>query len=159
VSNSVEAAGGPPVSVRTATPNDLSAVRELLQDAGLPTAGVEQSLPRFVIAEADGRVVGTAGLELYGAAALLRSVAVRPTFRGSGLGRVLVNRLLGQAEASGIAQVYLLTTTAERYFPRLGFARITREQVPPAVRASVEFTEACPASAAVMRKVLSRDAP
>ena len=58
------------------------------------------------------------------------------------------------ARANGVDTVYLLTTTAERFFPRLGFEPITRDQVPTTVQASVEFRSACPASAVVMRKRL-----
>ena len=49
-----------------------------------------------------------------------------------------------------------LTTTAERFFPRFGFERITRDDVPASVQASIEFREACPASATVMRRWLSK---
>ena len=49
--------------------------------------------------------------------------------------------------------MYLLTTTAEGWFPRFGFERIAREEVSEAVRGSVEFGGACPATAAVMRRV------
>ena len=62
---------------------------------------------------------------------------------------------LSHARERGLGAVYLLTTTAEGYFPRFGFARITREEVPDPVQASVEFREACPASAVVMRKLAS----
>jgi amino-acid N-acetyltransferase len=58
------------------------------------------------------------------------------------------------ATTSGANTVFLLTTTAERFFPQFGFEQIDREQVPPSVRASVEFRSACPASAIVMRKQL-----
>jgi amino-acid N-acetyltransferase len=51
--------------------------------------------------------------------------------------------------------LYLLTTTAEGYFPKLGFERISRGDVPASIQASVEFTSACPASAIVMCKRLS----
>jgi amino-acid N-acetyltransferase len=50
--------------------------------------------------------------------------------------------------------VFLLTTAAERFFPKFGFEPVDREQVPPSVGASVEFQSACPASAIVMRKQL-----
>ncbi len=49
---------------------------------------------------------------------------------------------------------YLHTTTAESFFPQLGFARIERQDVPLAVQASREFNGICPASAAVMRREL-----
>jgi N-acetylglutamate synthase-like GNAT family acetyltransferase len=66
-------------SVRFAQPEDIGAVQDLLEQSGLPTAGVEEWLSHFLVADSEGEVVGVAGLELYGASALLRSVAVRPT--------------------------------------------------------------------------------
>ena len=86
-------------------------------------------------------------MECYGDSGLLRSVAVAPGWRGSGIGRALVDRVLEDGRAAGVQDVYLLTTTAEHYFPRFGFACVDRESVPAAVRASAEFTGACPASA------------
>lgn len=141
-------------SVRPASAEDLASVHGLLERAGLPTAGVEEWLRDFLVAEHQGEIVGVAGLEVYGASALLRSVAVRPDWQGSGLGRQLVERLLSAAQERGTQDVYLLTTTAEHYFPRLGFACISRDQVPQGVQGSVEFAEACPASAVVMQKTL-----
>ncbi len=143
-----------PASMRPAQPKDIRAVQELLEQSGLPTAGVEEWLQHFLVADSDGEVVAVAGLELYGGSALLRSVAVRPAWRGSGLGRQLVDRLVSEAQRQRVHDIYLLTTTAEHYFPRLGFGCITRDDVPREVRGSVEFTGACPASAVVMQKKL-----
>jgi amino-acid N-acetyltransferase len=50
--------------------------------------------------------------------------------------------------------VFLLTTTAEAFFPKFGFEQIQRIDVPISLQASVEFQSACPASAIVMRKRL-----
>ena len=83
---------------------------------------------------------------------MLRSVAVQPSWRGSGLARQLIDRLLETANERGTHDIYLLTTTAEHYFPRFGFACIARTEVPAEVQDSIEFREACPASAVVMRK-------
>jgi amino-acid N-acetyltransferase len=141
-------------SVRRAQGEDLSAIKELLQQSGLPITGVEDWLSQFLVAEHEGHIVAVAGMELYGSSALLRSVGVRPEWRGSGLGRQLVERLLATAQERGTHDVYLLTTTAEDYFPRFGFACISRDQVPEQVQDSVEFTCACPASAVVMCKVM-----
>ena len=74
------------------------------------------------------------------------------------MGEALVERCLQAARASGITTVVLLTTTAERYFPRFGFETIDRTAVPDAVRDSAEFRGACPASATVMRILLSPEA-
>jgi len=91
---------------------------------------------------------------LYEDGALLRSVAVDERERGGGLGRLLTERAIDAADARELAAVFLLTTAAEEYFTRFGFAVIGREQVPESLRASVEFQSACPASATVMRRVL-----
>jgi amino-acid N-acetyltransferase len=142
------------VELRTAQESDLPAVLGLLGRAHLPTAGVADAPSHFVMAESDGKLVGVVGLELYGESALLRSAAVEESWRGSGVGRVLVERALDLARERGIEDVFLLTTTAEHYFPRFGFSCVSRDLVTPGVKASVEFQEACPASATVMRKSL-----
>ncbi|HEY8175612.1 MAG TPA: arsenic resistance N-acetyltransferase ArsN2 [Gemmatimonadaceae bacterium] len=141
-------------TIRAATPADLPRVERLLEASDLPLAGVRDALGDFVVAEADGELVGVAGLEICCDDALLRSVAVHPDWRSKGVGRALVTRAISDAEARGIQALYLLTTTAERYFPSFGFQKITREEVPQAVRETDEFTKACPASAAVMSRQL-----
>jgi amino-acid N-acetyltransferase len=140
-------------SLRAATHGDLPAIERLLVSSGLPTTGVAEALRGFIVAESeqDKRVVGVVGLEVccdeYG---LLRSVAVEPEWRGTGLGRRLVTHAIADAESRGIKALYLLTTTAERYFPSFGFVRTQRDTVPDEIKRSVEFREACPASATVM---------
>ena len=42
-------------------------------------------------------------------------------------------RLIADAESRGLHALYLLTQTAEHYFPKFGFERIPREAVPPEV--------------------------
>lgn len=137
-------------TIRAATPADLPRVERLLTESSLPLAGVPASLDGFIVAESQGDVVGVAGLELCCDDALLRSVAVRPEWRSRGLGRALVTRAISEAEARGIRALYLLTTTADRYFPNFGFKQIARDAVPEDVRKTDEFTSACPASATVM---------
>jgi amino-acid N-acetyltransferase len=142
------------VILRGAAATDQPAIEKLLTELELPVAGVGEWISSFWVAEADGRMIGVAGLEIYDDGALLRSVAVVPDRRSSGLGRVLIEQVLHSASSSGAREVFLLTTTAQAYFPKLGFQDIPREKVPPGVRGSIEFREACPASAMVMRRGL-----
>src|SRR5439155_10392486 len=136
--------------LRAARAGDLPAIERLLTKSQLPLAGVAEALEGFVVAESDGAIVGTAALEFCRDNALLRSVAVAPEWRSRGLGRALVTRVIADAEAQGIRALYLLTTTAEHYFPSFGFHQIARDQVPAEVRATEEFQSACPASAIAM---------
>ena len=142
------------LSYRPAVQADLPAILRLLEDLGLTPAGVEEWLPEFLVATSGDEVVAAAGLERHGPAVLLRSVAVRPFLRGVGVGQSLVAQLLDGARNGGASEAYLLTITAEPYFARLGFGVIGRDQVPDVVKESVEFREACPASATVMSRRL-----
>jgi amino-acid N-acetyltransferase len=144
--------------VRAATPDDLPAVERLVTRSGLPLDGLREAFPTFVVAEAGDDIVGVAGLEVCCNNALLRSVAVADEWRSHGVGRALVSRVIGDAEARGISALYLLTTTADQYFPKFGFQPVVRDDVPDDVRATAEFTSACPASAVVMCRECSSTA-
>ncbi len=140
-------------TIGPAAASDAAAVRALLRASSLPVDGVPDDLAHFLVARSrrDQRLLGVIGLELHGDAALLRSAAVRADTRGIGLGDALVRALLGYAAEREVTTVVLLTTTAERWFPRFGFEPITRADVPAALKVSAEFQGACPASAHVMR--------
>jgi amino-acid N-acetyltransferase len=148
----------PAIVVDRATEVDLPAVCALLAAQHLPLDGVAGHVGTMLVARHAGAIVGAAALETYRDGALLRSVVVDPAQQGSGLGSRLTVAALDLAAALGIRDVFLLTTTAEGYFPRFGFERIERAAVPASVQSSVEFTSACPSSAVVMRKRLEAGA-
>ena len=143
------------VQIRLAKAADLDAIESLLTESQLPTAGIRDALCSFLVAEADARVVGVVGMEKRGNYGLLRSTAVAPEWRGKQVAKQLVERIIGEAESQGVNALYLLTTTAERYFPNFGFEITTRDVVPPDIKATEEFRDACPASATVMCLKLS----
>jgi amino-acid N-acetyltransferase len=136
--------------IDTARSDDLGPILELLTRNGLPLDGLSDHLPTTLVAREDGQVVGSAALEIYPDGALLRSVAVSPSLQHRGLGQALTRAALALAHEHRVAAVYLLTTTADAFFPRFGFVRVTRQDVPDSVRQSVEFTTACPSTATVM---------
>jgi amino-acid N-acetyltransferase len=136
-------------TIRAAEPSDWAAVERLLLACDLPVAGARDHFASFAVAEADG-IVGCAGAEVYGEAALLRSLAVREARRGQGIARALVDDVLARLGGQGVRQVALLTTTAESFFAQIGFAAIARESLPRALHASEELKGACPASAVAM---------
>jgi len=144
-------------TIREATNDDLDQVLALLEASSLPTVGVPEALGGFLVAESDGAIVGSVGIEECCEYALLRSAAVREDWRNRGLGRRLEERAIASAESKGIEALYLLTTTAESYFPSFGFERITRDDVPTPIKATDEFRSACPASATVMTLGLTND--
>ena len=140
--------------IEPARDDDIESVLHLLAENHLPLDGIQDHVATMVVARDQGRVVGSAALEVYSDGALLRSIAVRRRLHGRGIGRELTHAALRLAEDRGISAIFLLTTTAQDYFPAFGFERIARAEVPAGVQTSVEFTSACPSSAVVMRKRL-----
>jgi amino-acid N-acetyltransferase len=143
--------GEAPVIIEKAEPADLAPILALLADNGLPADGLADCLPSTLVArQADG-FIGCVALEVYGQAALLRSLAVREAWRGRGLGQKLVDQALVMARGRQIVTIYLLTETAVPFFARhFTFVAINRAEVDLDVRASVEFTTACPDTAQAM---------
>ena len=83
----------------------------------------------FHLVEIDGQLAGMGGIRaLRPGVAEMKRVYVRPPFRGSGLGRVVVERLIADAQRLGFATMFLDTsptlTTARGLYMRLGFSPI-----------------------------------
>lgn len=138
------------MALRAAGTQDLPAIERLLTAHRLPLVGVREGVAGFAVAEVDGEVVGTIGLEVRGEYGLLRSAAVAPSSQGRGIGRALVGWVLAEGRARRLRAIYLLTTTAERYFPAFGFAVTDRAAAPPEMQGTDEFAHACDASAVAM---------
>jgi amino-acid N-acetyltransferase len=130
------------IDLQPASARDRDTILELLTVNHLPLDGLVDHLGTAIVARSGENVVGCAALELFSDGALLRSVAVRADVRGCGLGQQLAQAALDKAAELGVRSVYLLTTTAEHFFPRFGFKVIEREQVPMSVRQSLEFSSA-----------------
>ena len=141
-------------AIERAVDSDRAAIERLLGAGGLPLDGLDGALSMAVVARGDVGVVGCAAVEPHGSVGLLRSVCVAADMRGTGLGRRLVAATEELAASQGISELYLLTETAEAWFPRLGYVASPRAAVPAALTVSAEFTGACPDSAAVFHKRL-----
>lgn len=141
----------PTVTMRAATAADQDAIAELLAVSGLPNQGLQEALTNAVVAEHNGHLIGVFAMERFGSDGLLRSFAVVPGWRGRGVGKMLWQALLTQAQQAGVRDFYLLTTTIAGLAARAGFQVISREQVPATVRRSPEFELSACATATCMR--------
>ncbi|GAB4463711.1 MAG: hypothetical protein Kow0031_41600 [Anaerolineae bacterium] len=140
----------PKTTITPATPADSPAIERLLRQADLPADDFAAHLPHFWVARHNGAVVAAIGLEPYGDVGLLRSLVVAAEWRGQGLAARLCRQMFDTAAGLGIERLYLLTTTAADYFPRLGFRVVERDSAPPALQTTTEFASLCPASAVCM---------
>lgn len=142
------------VSLGNPRPGEWAENSALVRSSGLPLEGLREALDTALVARDGKKVVGVVALELYGPEALFRSLAVVPERRGSGLGDQLTRAVLGCAREHGLTTVYLLTETSAGFFGRCGSRKVSRAEVPDAVRESVEFRSACPSTAEVLARTL-----
>jgi amino-acid N-acetyltransferase len=126
-----------------------------LQANDLPTSDLAECRPDFVVIEDGDELIGTAGVQVFGRAALVRSVAIAKDRQKAGLGTALLNALEHHASGLGARELVLLTQTAEPFFARRGYARAERANVLPPIQATAEFRSLCPASAVCMVKRLT----
>ena len=140
------------MQIRSAYAGEFATIRDLLELAGLPTADLATSNIEWLVAVGDGKLAGVVGLESFGSAGLLRSLAVQASARGSGIASALVGELELRLHERGVQQLFLLTQTAEKFFRDRGYTPADRTDAPADVRDSAEFRSLCPASAVCMTK-------
>lgn len=127
----------------------------LLQGASLPTNDLtDEHLEHFFFLGPRTAPIGLVGLEMLGKYALLRSLVVAPDSRAAGTGSTLVACAEQYARKQGVDTIYLLTTTAEQFFARRGYARVERREAPDSIRSTREYSELCPTTSAFMVKHL-----
>jgi N-acetylglutamate synthase-like GNAT family acetyltransferase len=132
----------------------IGEVERVLAANQLPLDGLSDQYPHmYAVAQLGADLVGVAGIEQYGTVGLLRSVAVVADARGRGVGRALVLERIEFARQRELQRVFLLTTTAARFFESLGFVATARDAAPASLTESVEFARACPASAICMSRL------
>jgi len=134
--------------------NQREDIAAILSAEKLPVDDLPETLDNFLIATENGKLIGVAGMEVYGTYGLLRSVAVLAEYRGKGVAAKLIARLESEAASRGLKNMYLLTETAPEYFAAKGFQKISRDDVPNEIMRSSEFSHVCPVSAIVMKKKL-----
>ncbi|MFX0066087.1 MAG: arsenic resistance N-acetyltransferase ArsN2 [Candidatus Hermodarchaeota archaeon] len=133
----------------------LSGIINLLNQVNLPQEGIQTHISDFIVSIHDATVIGCAGIEVYETVGLLRSVAVHPDYQGKAIGNALIRMILSHAQKRRIEEIFLLTETAEKYFLKLGFKRINRDDIDYRIKETQEFKTLCPASAISMHYHLS----
>ena len=138
-----------------ASVQEESGVKALLGACELPSDDINSSHMRnFFVFQDSGQIVGSVGLEICREFGMVRSLALSESLRGRGLGIQLVEHIEGYARSQKIRSIYLLTTSADRFFTRLGYQIIPRENAPEPVQETTEFQTICPTSAVCMFKEL-----
>ncbi len=116
--------------VRRARTSDVPAIKNLvdvyagkiLLEKNLVT--LYEAVQEFWVAELDGELVGCGALHvLWADLGEVRTVAVHPKVRGTGVGHVLVEQLLDVARELHLGRIFVLTFEVE-FFAKHGFEEI-----------------------------------
>src|SRR5215216_1502685 len=133
------------MNIAPLTQNNFSAAIALLKKNNLPTQDISDVTKLFVL-EDEQTIAGTIALEYSGTEGLLRSLSVDEKRRNSGYGKELVDFVENYAKRQGITDLYLLTTTADRFFLKRGYEVVDRNNVPAYIKETSEFSSICPSS-------------
>ncbi len=116
------------VTVRPALRADLVAIAALIEPfvaqgrlLRRTIDELETLLAHVFVAEAAGRIVGCAAVEIYSPKlAELRSLAVEAAWQGQGVGKLLVQACVERARERNVLEVMTITS-AEGFFKSCGF--------------------------------------
>ena len=139
------------MEIRRAVPGNLEQTASLLRAAELPPILDGFPLPNVLVCLQTGSVIGVVALEVRGLRGLVRSLAVDPSHSRQGVGTSLLDSLMARAHELSLRELYLLTENSKEFFARSGFAPVSRESVPQAIRSTREYREQCPETTTVMR--------
>ena len=126
--------------VRPAAIGDVPEIHHLLeiyasQGNLLPRTMGElyRHLRDFFVIEMDGRVAACGALEIFTEAlGEVRSLVVVDDYKGQGLGRLLVERIIDEARAIGLKRLMALTYVPA-FFHKLGFQTVSKDTLPEKV--------------------------
>ena len=135
---------------------NINSIISLLEENDLPVSDIHSGIT-FFVEKQDNKVIAVGGLESAGDDAIIRSIAVSDNYKSQGFGSAITRHLINHAKINGIKDIYLLTTTAEKFFPRYGFKKIDRQVIPVNIKNSTQYKDVCPDSAVVMKLDFTRD--
>ena len=141
--------------IQQATEREFDAIKKLLDNNNLPTTDIYQDNIQLFIGLIDDKIMSVIGLEKYKNVGLLRSLAVTDLFKNQQVGSRLIRHIVDLCASEHIDKIYLLTTTADKYFVKFGFTKIERIEAPDILKQTREFKDICPVSAVLMYKSLN----
>ncbi len=132
-----ETGANPALTVRKARMQDVPSLLALInayaaEGAMLSRTAFEMSenIRDFTVICSGERALGCAALHFYGStAAEVRSLAVDPTYKSQGLGRILVEAVEREAIDFGLELLFAFTYVP-KFFEKLGFIVVDRGELP-----------------------------
>jgi amino-acid N-acetyltransferase len=95
-----------------------------------PLTNLYEDIWEFTVAEEDGMLLGCGALRFYSQVlAEIRSLCVDAALKSKGVGRMLTEALMDEAERYGVKTVFALTVVPA-FFEKLGFQKVPLERFP-----------------------------
>ncbi len=142
-----------------ATTEDEHKIKELLLKCRLHINDIDsEKLKNFILAKVNSKIVGVVGLEIFNDIGLLRSLAVEPSARLKGIGKLLLERIFTFSYQMEIKELFLFTTDADKFFICFGFNKLIREKIPVQIRETSQYNELCPDTAFCMSRKTDEEA-
>ncbi len=125
------------IRIRRAVVDDAPQIAELVnyyarlgEMLPRPLLYLYQGIRDFVVAEEEGQIIGCGALRvMWSDLAEIRSLAVAKSHRRRGIGALIADELIAEAERLGLTRVFALTYQV-RFFERLGFQEVPKESLP-----------------------------
>lgn len=125
---------------RSARISDVEAISNIIEAYAIedlmlqrPKAMLYERVREFIIVEDQEEVVALGALTvIWKDLAEVRSLAVKEGYRGKGLGKKIVEKLVDEARDLGIEKVFTLTYQDD-FFRKLGFQEVEKESMPQKV--------------------------
>ncbi|MDD3855295.1 N-acetyltransferase [Sulfurimonas sp.] len=91
---------------------------------------IATNIRSYILAREDGEIVGFCALHIHTPTlAEIRSLIVKESKRGMGIGQSLIDKAMQEAKVLGLKKVLTLTYK-QSFFEKLGFIEIPKESIP-----------------------------
>jgi len=125
------------MKIRPAEHNDVDTMARIIghhasEGLMLPRShgALFEALPRYIVADHDGEIVGCGSLEPYSSeVAEIYGVATAPNVSPRGTGTAIVKALIERARRENLSQVFALTL-APAFFQKMGFRTVEHKDLP-----------------------------
>ena len=132
------------IEIRPAKTSDVPEIRALVDSFAAPgkmlskeTVTLYESVQEFTVAVQDGKIVGCGALHvLWEDLAEVRTVAVAQELQKSGIGHLILEKIIERARLVGVKRIFCLTFQTE-FFGKHGFEEIHGTPVEPSVYAEL----------------------
>ncbi len=127
------------IEISKAGIDDIEPLSRLLRNENLPPDDIEKWIDYFLVLKDKDITIGGVGLEVWGEIGLFRSFVIAEEFRNKGYGKELYDAIMLKAKKMNLHSIVLLAKGAIVFFENNGFSFISREELPPEVKNSVQF--------------------